>query len=396
VSEAPGTETPKPPETLGPSEPPIPPKPRGLPALEIRTAIIAVVLAALGWRFLRRSVAYGLWWDWAGSAAVAGLVAAVVWSYRRQSAAGAFRHVRWVGWTLWAAVPLLAVWTVLRIPASMGEGPAGPAVDRAAFAKPWRTRPVMLVAVGDSVSTGYGAGPGMGYVDLLTRNNDDAYPDLRGVDLSAVTPNLTVVKRAQNSTNSISHGRIIAGLETQPPDVFGIVCITTGGIDLIHWYGHATPKEGAMYGATLEQAAPWLEAYEARLDRMAETLKAKFPGGCLAVFATVYDPTDGVGDIEDAGVMFWLPPWPDGLAIHARMNEAIRRVAARHFHVRVAEVHAALLGHGIHCLDPANPHHDRNDPTYWYFANLEDPNRRGYDAVRRAFLNAIAGGMSGR
>ena len=26
------------------------------------------------------------------------------------------------------------------------------------------------------------------------------------------------------------------------------------------------------------------------------------------------------------------------------------------------------------------------DPHYWYFENLEDPNERGYDAIRRLFL----------
>jgi hypothetical protein len=29
------------------------------------------------------------------------------------------------------------------------------------------------------------------------------------------------------------------------------------------------------------------------------------------------------------------------------------------------------------------------DPTYWYGINLEDPNDRGYDAVRRLFLIEI-------
>jgi hypothetical protein len=35
-------------------------------------------------------------------------------------------------------------------------------------------------------------------------------------------------------------------------------------------------------------------------------------------------------------------------------------------------------------------HYDRKDPHYWYFINLEDPNERGYDALRRLFLNAMA------
>ncbi len=31
-------------------------------------------------------------------------------------------------------------------------------------------------------------------------------------------------------------------------------------------------------------------------------------------------------------------------------------------------------------------HFDRHDPHYWFYFNLEDPNERGYDAIRRLFL----------
>ena len=31
-----------------------------------------------------------------------------------------------------------------------------------------------------------------------------------------------------------------------------------------------------------------------------------------------------------------------------------------------------------------------DDPSYWFYANFEDPNDRGYDAIRRIFLNEMA------
>jgi hypothetical protein len=40
----------------------------------------------------------------------------------------------------------------------------------------------------------------------------------------------------------------------------------------------------------------------------------------------------------------------------------------------------------MHCRDRSNPAFHPQDPTYWYFFNLEDPNLRGYDAIRRLFL----------
>jgi len=54
------------------------------------------------------------------------------------------------------------------------------------------------------------------------------------------------------------------------------------------------------------------------------------------------------------------------------------------------DVHDIFLGHGIHCRDKSNPHYDAKDPGYWYYWNLEDPNVRGYDAIRRAYLKKWA------
>jgi len=85
-----------------------------------------------------------------------------------------------------------------------------------------------------------------------------------------------------------------------------------------------------------------------------------------------------------------LPDWPDGLEIHRRYNEVIHACAARRSSVRLVPVHAAFLGHGTHCTQFWRKHYRREDPTYWYFGNLEDPNDRGYDALRRLFLIEIA------
>jgi len=49
-------------------------------------------------------------------------------------------------------------------------------------------------------------------------------------------------------------------------------------------------------------------------------------------------------------------------------------------------LHDEFLGHGIHCRQPWREHYRPKDPYYWYAENLEDPNIRGYDAIRRLFL----------
>jgi hypothetical protein len=334
----------------------------------------------------------GAWWNWGALAlalSVPALIGVVAWRRKgRPPAKPRWFHFR-AGGSAAVAIVALLCWWVIRVPAPMGSGPAGAPVDAALFAGVWSERKVELLSIGDSVSTGYGAGKGLGYFELIRQNNDEVYPEMAGVELSRTLPNLSVTRRASNSSNSIAHEQVIERMAVREPDVFGIVCLTTGGIDLIHWYGRRDPVEGTMYGASWTQAEPWIANFSARLDRMMLALQSKFPGGCAVFIATIYDPTDTVGDIENAGPMFWLPAWPDGKAVHTAFNDAIRATAKKHEHVHLVDVYAAMLGHGIHCADRTNPHYDADDPTYWYFENLEDPNQRGYDAIRRAFLNVI-------
>jgi len=284
---------------------------------------------------------------------------------------------------------VLAAWWVFRIPAGMGNGPAGPQVSAAKFEKPWREGPVVLLALGDSVSTGFGAGPGLGYFDLLRKNRDDVYPEMRGLELSRVMPNISAMRLARDATNSMEHENVINCLPVASAETFGVVCITTGGIDLIHNYGRSAPREGAMFGADIATARPWIENFERRLERMMETLAKKFPGGCAVFMATIFDPTDGEGDIENGGPLFWISSWEGGYDVFNGFNDAFKRVDAKYAHVHLVDVHKVMLGHGIHCRHHDNPNYHEDDPTYWYYFNLEDPNRRGYDAIRRAFLNAM-------
>jgi lysophospholipase L1-like esterase len=272
----------------------------------------------------------------------------------------------------------------MRLP--VGEGPAGPSVDRAAFQEPWTERNVLLLGVGDSVTAGFGVRGNHSYFGRLVENPDDEFPDLDGVCLRAVLPNLTVQNLAVSGTTSLEHVEILRDrLDSRESDTFGLV-VVTGGNDLIHNYGRTPPREGAMYGATLEQARPWIEAFERRLHEMVDVIEERFPGGCLIFLADVYDPSDGVGDAASAG----LPEWPDCLAVVGAYNDVIHRVAAARPSVRLVPMHEAFLGHGIHCVQMWREHYRRDDAHYWYATNLEDPNDRGYDAIRRLYLIEIA------
>jgi lysophospholipase L1-like esterase len=302
-------------------------------------------------------------------------------------------HNRWYRTTrhrfLFAAA-LFALLVLAACDAPKTAKPILPAVPREAFSTQWTQRQVFLIGIGDSVTDGYGASEGKDYFDLVSRGSDSDAPDMKGVSLSAVLPKLKAINLSMSGSTSAEHLKYqVEKMATFDKDAIGIVVITTGGNDCIHNYGNSPPQDGAMYGATLAQARPWIAAFETRLAAIIGRLEERFPGGCHIFLANIYDPTDGVGDIENCGLP--LPRWPDGRAILEECNDAIARTAAKHRNtVRLVDMRAAFLGHGIHCTDRRNRYYHADDPSYWYFENLEDPNDIGYDAIRRLFLKEMA------
>jgi len=266
--------------------------------------------------------------------------------------------------------------------AGCGTQPAGqpaPQVSRASFAEAWTQRQVLLVGLGDSITAGFGARRGHGYFDRLVQNPAGDPADVQGINLRSVLPNLEARNLAVSGSTSLDLlNRQLPKLETQASSVFGWVVITTGGNDLIHSYGRNPAVEGAMYGATWEQAQPWIASFEQRLTAILSGVRERFPGGCHVFIANIYDPTDGTGKIKTREVK--LPDWPDGLRILTAYNAVIARVAAKWDNVHLVDIHRAFRGHGIYA----------GEADRWYYMNVEDPNERGYDALRRLFLAEMA------
>jgi lysophospholipase L1-like esterase len=267
-----------------------------------------------------------------------------------------------------------------------GKGPAGPEVPAEPFKHIWSEKKVLLLGIGDSITDGYGARDGFSYFDRLVKNPLCDSNDMLGKNLSAVFPKLSTKNIAVSGTTSIQHFKDIESLVIEP-NIFGIIVMTTGGNDLIHNYGRLPPEEGAMYGATFEQAKPWIDNFRKRLDSMIIKLNDVFPSGCRIFLANIYDPSDGTGN-----TMSWLtglPAWPDGEKILAAYNKIIAECADKYDYVHLVDIHTSFLGHGIHCRKIWIEHYRWEDPTYWYYLNIEDPGERGYDAIRRLFLNEM-------
>lgn len=291
-------------------------------------------------------------------------------------------------------VSVVAAWSHYRYARPVGSGPAGPAVSRDLFQSPWSPRKVVLLGLGDSVTQGLGASTGAySYFRRLVDNPTDEFPDMQGISLSRVLPNLESVNLAISGTTSIECVEYqLPKLKPHDDQTFGIVVMTTGGNDVIHNYGRTPPREGAMYGAKLDQINEWCTNFDARLETIVDKVRATFPGGCHLFVANIYDPTDGDGDIVYAG----LPAWPDGVKVLEAYNKILSEFAERHADVTLIDMHAEFLGHGIHCTHFWHHAYDKNDPHYWYWDNLEDPNDRGYDALRRLYLIEMSRVLPGR
>ena len=293
-----------------------------------------------------------------------------------------------------AVLLLVALWTHFRFARPVGSGPAGQVVPREHFAKKWSDRKVVLLGLGDSVTQGLGATTGdLSYFRRLAQNPNNEFPEMQNLSLSRVLPNLEEQNLAISGTTSIECVDYqLPKLIVQDDQTFGIVVITTGGNDVIHNYGRTPAREGAMYGARLDQIDEWVKNFDHRLEQIASRVRQTFPGGCQIFIANIYDPTDGDGDIIYAG----LPAWADGVQVLQAYNKVLSDFADRHDDVTLIDMRGEFLGHGIHCTHFWHHAYRKSDPTYWYWDNLEDPNDRGYDAIRRLFLNEITRVVPGR
>lgn len=305
--------------------------------------------------------------------------------------------MRWYSlrWKILLLVPLLfviatgyAAWRIYLATRvlPMGTGSAGPAISSELFGQKWSDRNFVMVGIGDSITRGLGALKMHSHFQLLVQNDDAQYPDMKGCDLSSVMPNFESHNFARDFTVSQEHiDDQLPLLPVYPPDIYGIVLMTSGGNDLIHDYGRSAPVDGAMYGCSYRQAIGWTENVKQRVTMLVEGVMAKFPGGCDIFLANVFDPTDDVSDPQAKG----LPRWRAASKIVCLTNSKIAEICNQYENVHLVDIHSEFLGHGIHCTEPWRKYYHKDDPGHWYYHNLEDPNRRGFDAIRRLYLKEM-------
>jgi lysophospholipase L1-like esterase len=225
----------------------------------------------------------------------------------------------------------------------------------------------VYVALGDSMSIDdYAGGPGRGAASVLHRNRDADFPDWAGRDLATAGLEAQILARDGATAGDVLQHQLPR--LTKAPT---LVTVTMGGNDLMGAYGDDSTARAAIGRVTAIGEAVLL-----RLRALCG------PAGRI-VLTTVYDPSDGVGEVPHSG----LPPWPNGPALVQALNASLTDLAARHGAV-IADVHHRFLGHGVHAGDPATPESRPADHNLWYCGVIE-PNAWGAHAVRAAWWDAL-------
>ena len=233
------------------------------------------------------------------------------------------------------------------------------------------------IGLGDSISIDeYAGGPGWGAISLFYRNKDDVYPEWKGKDLRSIYPGIHFHYLA--SDGAITTTVLADQLAALPPgdDDPTLITLTIGGNDFLSGLG---PPGGIAREA--------IDDFRSNLTQILGILRESYPN-CFIILGTIYDPTDGVGDlaIPDVDVQ-------EAYALFHAFNKAICDIGEAHG-AHIADIYSHFLGHGSHHADPNNPHYCPNDPSCWYVQDIE-PNARGAHEVRRLFWETLKSGFEG-
>ena len=212
----------------------------------------------------------------------------------------------------------------------------------------------LYIALGDSISidrypeieTGI---PNIGAASLFSGDLRARHPDLAFRNLTADGA----------TTEDVLREQLPRIQDTSDP---AIVTITVGGNDLLVNLGAPHPPTNLVEGMM------------ERLTRIVDEVIRKLPNA-LVLAGTVYDPSDNTGTLN--GRSFgreaeWL----------ARFNEFVRHLAGNRRNVRLADIHAHFMGHGI----------TASETHRWYWSGLIfEPNAEGARQVRTLWMGLVEG-----
>ena len=219
--------------------------------------------------------------------------------------------------------------------------------------------------------------PGLGAAALLFRNDDRRWPEFAGRDLVSLAPGIAFRNRhtldhpaAHPTDHYATNGATTVGVlayqlgRIVPTPERVLVTVTAGRSDVLQMLGAPKPPPTMVEGML------------SRLERLVRMARDRLPNALL-VLTTAPDPTaDDVPHLDDE------TPFEREARWLAEYNDGIRRIAAAHPALRLADAAAHFAGHGRSAAPEER----------WVWAErIVEPNERGASELRRVWLETIAG-----
>lgn len=204
----------------------------------------------------------------------------------------------------------------------------------------------------------------VGAASLLFANDESLWPDFVARDLRTLAGTQELVRRNQDGATlgDIFDGQV---LSLDGDDVPTLATLTAGGVDL---QSAMTSRPSAARLALVAQ-----DTAQA-IGAIAALLHDRF-GALTLVLTTLPDPTDGLGRFADPKDGIPVPP-----DVLLAFNAALRTIAQAHPRTHVAEVHAALQGHGLSAPE---------DERWFWRRSPYEPGALGASLVRAAWLESL-------
>lgn len=227
------------------------------------------------------------------------------------------------------------------------------------------------IALGDSISidaypaadvarrySGRASTERLGAASLFYRNDDRLWAEFRGRDLHTLVPSVRFDDLTEDGATT--HGLSAQVSRVKKSTDLTLITITAGGNDLLGEIG-------------MDGKSP-VDEIAGRLQESVQRLLELRPNA-VVLLGTVYDPTDGTNRLPGYGRALereaeWLRDY----------NARVAKLAATDSRLRLADIHAHFLGHGLRVRE-------RNR---WYLQeSIIEPNARGASEVRRVWLDVI-------
>ncbi len=166
-----------------------------------------------------------------------------------------------------------------------------------------------------------------------------------------------------------------------------LVVMTMGGNDMSEF------QQQGQDGATLEQSLAEAGTFLGHMERALQFLKdpVRFPNGSSVLFTTLYEFTDGTGDVNSclaARLVGLNGLWPDGPTVLIHVNEQLMRLAVQH-NADILLLMEHFCGHGFRNDDENARCYRGPDTPRWFDLTCIHPNPTGHAILADMFMGLV-------